>query len=208
MEANLLKYHHLTILSTYNRTSSKGHRIHKYAVCLCDCGNTKEILLENVVSGHTKSCSCFRTKLHTTHGLSTHKIAKVRHAMISRCHNSKSKSYPNYGGRGISVCNEWRHNPQSFFDWMFSMGWKEGLTLDRIDVDGNYCPENCRLITNLAQQNNRRDTRLFTVDGVTKSISDWARFYNIPYTKLNWPTIRKTKRKPFAYALYNPNMRD
>lgn len=201
------RYGQLSVIEIFGGGKNPaGGYFDRKARCICDCGVLCVVPLFNIHKGHTRSCGCLREKTKATiGGLSKHKLAAVRFAMLGRCYDKKNKAYRNYGGRGITVCQEWRDGAVPFIKWGIDNGWKDGLTLDRKEVDGNYDPDNCRFITNLGQQNNRRDTRMYTVDGVTKSISDWARFYDIPYTKLHWQTIKKKGRKDFAYALYNPS---
>jgi len=116
--------------------------------------------------------------------------------MIQRCENPNTHNYKDYGGRGITVCDEW-HNPVVFIDWALANGWEEGLTLDRIDNDGNYEPSNCRWATRKEQQRNRRNNHLITFDGKTQTVVQWAEEVNIsPQTlysrisKYHWPIER------------------
>jgi hypothetical protein len=99
--------------------------------------------------------------------------------MKRRCFNPNNKRYERYGGRGITVCDEWIYDFQAFYDWATQNGYDESLTLDRIDVNGNYTPNNCRWITAREQQSNTSRNHYITIDGITKTISEWAREYNI-----------------------------
>ena len=105
------------------------------------------------------------------------------HAMMDRCYREKAHNYPQYGGRGIKVCDEW-HSIEIFGDWAENNGYRVGLTLDRIDPDGDYCPENCRWATRKQQANNRRNTIYVTIDGVTKTLSEWADFSGITFSTI------------------------
>ena len=96
-----------------------------------------------------------------------------------RCSNKNRADYASYGGRGIKVCDEWLHNFQAFYDWAMANGYHEGLSIDRIDVDGNYCPENCRWISMAAQQRNKRNSRCFCINGETKTLREWSQQYNV-----------------------------
>lgn len=107
------------------------------------------------------------------HGDSKMSIYHVWHAMINRCRNPKLKAYPNYGGRGIEVCKKW-HDYLTFKEWAVNNGYNKSLTLERIDVDGNYCPENCTWTTMKRQSNNRRNNHLIAHNGKTKTITEWA----------------------------------
>lgn len=100
-------------------------------------------------------------------------------SMMSRCYNPNAANYDNYGGRGIVVCDEWRHNPSAFGEWATSNGYKEGLTIERKDVNGNYCPENCCWVTRKAQANNRRSNTRLSLNGETHTISEWSEIAGI-----------------------------
>ncbi|AGY48563.1 HNH endonuclease [Bacillus phage Spock] len=114
---------------------------------------------------------------NTTHGLSNTKLYRVYWGMISRVKYPSGDRYESYGGRGISICDEWLAKDNgfiTFYNWATSNGYEEGLTLDRIDVDGDYTPSNCRWISNEEQQKNRTNNRLMTLNGVTKTITEWS----------------------------------
>lgn len=109
----------------------------------------------------------------------------IRHSMYCRCYYPTTNGYQRYGGRGIKMCDEWIKNPDSFYDWSINNGYKEGLTIDRIDVNGNYEPSNCRWVTKELQDNNRRTNRKITYKGETKTLSQWSREYNINIVTLS-----------------------
>ena len=137
-------------------------------LCKCDCG--AEVIADgrNLGSGHTKSCGCLKIdhskKMLTTHGESKTRLYGVWSGMIKRCYDVNCRAYRDYGGRGISICDEWRHDFVSFKNWASSTGYnpaapKGACTIERIDVDGNYCPENCCWIPLSEQAKNKRNSR-------------------------------------------------
>jgi len=160
--------------------------------CICDCGNKTIVRSSRLTLGRTKSCGCLvkeNYKIATpasaiknkTHGDSKTRLYGVYHRMTARCCYSKNKDYKDYGGRGITVCSEWLENYEAFRDWAVANGYNDNsrLTIDRIDVNGNYEPSNCRWVTNKVQQRNKRNNRLITIDGITKTIFEWAEIYKI-----------------------------
>ena len=110
--------------------------------------------------------------------------------MKQRCSNPNHKSYHNYGGRGIIVCDEWKNNYQAFYDWSMNNGYKEGLSIDRINNNGNYEPSNCRWTDKITQNNNTRQNKQFVIDGVSKTIHQWALEYNVPVSRVRQRVYR------------------
>ena len=147
-------------------------------LCRCDCGNERTLLLNNLKMGCTKSCGCLSREMtverNRTHGGHKTRLYKAWINMKDRCHNSNSTYFKDYGGRGIAVCQEWRNSFEAFRDWAGANGYAEGLSLDRINVDGNYEPNNCRWSTIKEQARNRRSSRYITFSGETLTIAAWA----------------------------------
>ncbi len=149
--------------------------------CKCVCGTEKNIVASQVKSGRVKSCGCYglelRAKNLTTHGKSYSKEYQVWHSMISRCKYEKSDMYKKYGGRGIRVCDRWAN---SFELFLLDMGSRptNKHSIDRIDVNGNYEPSNCRWATIDVQANNRRNNVHIEYMGITLTRSQWARRLN------------------------------
>ena len=160
--------------------------------CKCDCGGVSVVSTTHLKSGNTKSCGCLRKDSNiskdTTHGMRNTRIYYVWCALKKRCNNKNDKQFENYGGRGIKVCDDWL-SFEGFYSWAVSSGYRPGLTIDRIDNDGNYCPENCRWATMEEQNNNKRNSIYVTYNGETHTIGQWSKITGIPYMKL-WNAYR------------------
>lgn len=113
------------------------------------------------------------------HGLSHSRIDNIYKSMISRCYKETNNRYRIYGGAGIKVCDEWKNDKKQFFKWAFENGYADNLTIDRIDVKRGYASENCRWVDQQTQQNNRSNNHILTINGISHTISEWARISGI-----------------------------
>lgn len=135
-----------------------------------------------MTAGDSVSCGCYRKEKVTKHGLYNTRLHSIWNSMITRCYNKNRKSYKNYGERGIKVCEEWRNNFQAFYDWSMSNGYNDNLTIDRIDNDENYSPNNCRWVDYKTQARNRRSNRKYTINSETRCLSEWCEILNLNYS--------------------------
>lgn len=160
----------------------------RMANCICHCGTRFSAAASKVKSGHTKSCGCLKRaagEAHfKTHGLKNRREYNVWCAMRDRCTNPNTKQYPNYGGRGIRVCDEWMVSVEAFLRDMGDC--PKGLSLERVDTNGNYEPSNCRWATITEQNRNKRNSIMVTYRGVTKNLADLAEEVGLPYKKLRY----------------------
>lgn len=159
-------------------------------LCQCDCGQQTVVTAGNLKNNHTRSCGCLRrdinSKIHYIHGYSHSKnkrneIYTIWKDIVKRCNNSNCNNYENYGGRGIRICNKWL----KFINFLEDMGERpRGMSVDRINNDGDYCPENCKWSTRKEQNRNSRHNVLITINNKTRCLSEWCEFYQLPYQKV------------------------
>lgn len=181
-----------TVVALARIVDAKGRK-RRYAVCECECGQKRNVLLYHLRNRATQSCGCLIREKHTEHGESNSRLQKetpehsVWSGMISRCTNEKATEYSNYGGRGISVCDRWL----SYANFLEDMGRRPSQehSIDRIDNEKGYSPGNCRWATRKEQCRNKRTNRLITARGETKTIAEWAEI-----TGLRFGTISERLR--------------
>lgn len=175
------KFGKLQVVGVHDTGSRKT-----YYVCQCDCGNVKVVRADALTSGATKSCGCIKKKQDKTnltanhrHKMSGTRLYNIWVGLKKRCNNPNDPRYDRYGGRGISVCEEWDKSFQSFYDWAISNGYSDDLTIDRIDNDGNYEPTNCKWSTNKEQCNNRVTNINIKIGNTTKTLTEWCEIFNV-----------------------------
>ena len=152
--------------------------------CRCECGALIVALGYNLKSGHTKSCGCLASELITKHGLSGSRLQRVWANMKRRCCDQNDDSYKDYGGRGISVCDEWLSDFKTFSEWAFKNGYADNLDIDRIDNGLGYCPSNCRFVTHKTNMNNTRRNVVLEFNGKSKTLAEWAERLNVTHDML------------------------
>lgn len=174
------KFFRLTVVSLHHISkyiSPKGQKHNnEYYLCKCDCGNSK-IIRKNLL-GITKSCGCLDNETKTKHGMFGTRIYRIWADMKNRCDNKFNTAYNYYGGRGIKYCPEWK-DFENFYEWAKDNGYAENLTIDRICVNGNYDPSNCRWITKKEQSRNTRANKFFEFNGEIHCMSEWAEITGI-----------------------------
>lgn len=156
--------------------------------CVCECGNTSIVGGKDLRLGKSRSCGCLQKEtaaiIKKTHGKSNSRLFHIWNAMRNRCGNSASPNYYLYGGRGIKVCDEWKSSFVPFYEWAITHGYADNLSIDRIDVNGNYEPSNCRWATVIQQARNKRNTRLVEYHGEKKMLIEWAEILGLNYRRI------------------------
>lgn len=174
-----MRFGRLLVTEAYFRKRGKP-----YWACICDCGNTSCVERDMLLKG-TKSCGCLRTESQilavTRHGLHKHPLYKIWQGIIARCYYPSLPHYKRYGGCGVIVCDIWKKDFKSFYDWAISNGWKRGLQIDK-DIKGNgklYSPETCSIVTRSQNCRHRKNSKLITFMGETKTLIEWCEIYKM-----------------------------
>lgn len=200
-DLNGKRFGYLTVVGRAENEETISHgRVHKRAMwyCQCDCGSQiKKVRASHLKEGRIISCGCIGQK-HSREAKIKHdgtrtRLYRIWCNMKNRCYNENVRSYKTYGARGIGVCEEWKNDFQAFRDWAINSGYREDLTIDRINNNGNYEPDNCKWSTTKEQANNTSRSHMITYNGRTMSLSNWARELGINPAALrsrirnNWP---------------------
>lgn len=198
------KFGKLTVIEKAEIKPKPKNR-HTYWRCICDCGKESVVSSDKLKSGETKSCGCLldESRIKTirkynekynkkgfgtkrTHGQSGTRLYNIYQHMIERCYKDSTRGYKNYGGRGICVCDEWRNGFSAFYEWAIKSGYKDNLTIDRIDVNGDYSPENCRWSTKKTQANNKRNNVRIEYNGKSVTLSELSEIVGVGIGTIWW----------------------
>jgi hypothetical protein len=192
------KFGRLTFIGEADgKINNRGHKL-AHGLFMCECGNECVCDLHRVKSGVKKSCGCLRNEIagdrFRVHGLAHNYVHKAYKGVKTRCFNPNSVQYENYGGRGITMCEEWKSDFKKFYEWAMKNGWEEGLHLDRIDNDGNYEPNNCRFVepkenNAIGRQRKRKD-----------NTSGWVGVYKTHSNR--WMAGIQINKKPYYIGTY------
>lgn len=194
------KINYLSVLYFGEKIGNKN-----YWVCQCVCGTIKSISADKLNANRAKSCGCLKNQLSAKarikHGFSNTRLSRILNGIIQRCNNPNLKNYNNYGGRGISICNEWVNNKSSFYKWAIDNGYNDNLEIDRINVNGNYEPNNCRWVDLKTQARNKRTSKVISYGSDKLTVAEWCEKINISQkcffqrSKLGWD-IKKIIETP------------
>lgn len=202
-----MKFNRWTVIKEVKNPINKSKK--KYWLCECDCGSIKEVQSYNIRNGFSKSCGCLLkeivSKKNSSH-LGTKydkKLYNKYQDIKSRCYNQKRAKYKSYGGRGIKMCEEWKKDFSIFQKWAYNNGYEEHLTIERIDVNGNYEPSNCRWIPMNEQAKNKTTNVNIEINGEINCIAEWGRKLGFNQKELNKIYRAKRKNKDFKKILIN-----
>ena len=181
------RFGRLTVIGLDTERSTKK----TYWICQCDCGNVKSARSDCLKSGAIVSCGCRKKEQdkqnltkHYSHMQSGTRLYETWQGMKKRCYNDHDSRYANYGGRGIKVCDEWKNDFAAFYEWALNNGYSENLTIDRINVDGDYEPNNCRWADRKTQCNNRTSNIKIKIGNATKSMQEWCEIFELDPKKI------------------------
>lgn len=180
------KFGKLEVIGIADTTTRKT-----YWICKCDCGNYKNVRADSLLCGAIKSCGCLKKQQDKINLIANHshkqsgtRLYKIWQNLKKRCYNKHDARYHRYGGRGIKVCSEWEKKFVNFYNWAINNGYSEKLTIDRIDNDKDYMPENCRWVDIKTQCNNRCTNIKITIGNATKTLTEWCNIFELDYRKI------------------------
>jgi len=174
------KFGKLLVLESCGKKENNNHYFSKVK---CECGKIYLVPDTELIYGRRTSCKKCANK---THGMTHSRLFNIWQSMKQRCYCKTCNVYKYYGNRGIKICNEWLNDFECFYNWAINNGYKENLTIDRIDANKNYEPSNCRWGDMFVQANNKRTNKLITYKGVTNTLANWARMYKINQNVLGY----------------------
>lgn len=172
-----------------------------YWLCECNCSQHTQLVVreDSLLRGNTTSCGCKHRESarnrSTKHGLCGTPLHNAWKNMMQRCENPHDKQYRLYGGRGVRICENW-HNFEYFKNWALDNGYEVGLTIDRRNNNEGYDPDNCRWVSQVTQQNNRRNNHRIEYCGENRTIAEWARLFNVNYKTL-WNHVKQGDMRDF-----------
>lgn len=171
-------------LKVLQQSYKGGRKVYK---CLCRCGNVVYTQKYYLTSGRQISCGCARktNRKHMVHGGSDSRLYRCWQGIKQRCGCKSANEYERYGGRGIKVCDDWAQSFKSFEDWALANGYSDNLTIDRIDTEGDYTPDNCRWVSYKVQANNKSNNIVIHYQGQTKTLMEWCEVLNLPYSTIH-----------------------
>lgn len=184
------RYDRIVVLSRAEDYVTPTGKHYSQWLCKCDCGNTTLVLGDNLKRTHSCGCKSVEAaaavgKMNYRHGGAANgkkeRLYRIWDGIKKRCYNPKTDSFPRYGGRGITMCEEWENDYAVFKDWALSHGYRDDLSIDRIDSDGDYCPDNCRWATNKEQQNNLSSNRWIDLHGQKLTVAQFSERYGVPH---------------------------
>ena len=206
------KYNKLTIIEELPSIPRKSRGVYRMFKCKCDCGNIVSVRLDHLRDGHTTSCGCENRRIvketHTKHGLYKYSIYLAWINIKARCYNHNNPEYCYYGGKGICLCDEWINNFESFYNWSIENGWNKSLTIDRINNNKNYSPDNCRWTNYKIQLSNTSRTHNIIYNNKKYNIRELSDLLNISYDKLYYRIIQLGWDVDKTINYYNKRIND
>lgn len=177
-----------TVIRRVENYRSAGGNVYTTYECRCECGTVRNVFANSLICGRSTSCGCEQKNKakeiahnnFVTHGESKTRLYHIWAGIHKRCEDKNATNYYLYGARGITVCDAW-HNYEPFRDWAIEHGYTDEFSIDRIDVNSGYSPDNCRWVDRTTQCNNRRSNVFLEYNGETHTIAEWAKIYNVSY---------------------------